>query len=65
MADQRIKVSGDLTSDEKFKEELERVKAKGIFRRTVQVILVSEKLLKMNWVLRKTLFKQPTSAPLS
>lgn len=29
MADQRIKVSGDLTSDEKFKEELERVKAKG------------------------------------
>ena len=32
MAERRIRVSGDLTSDEKFKSELERIRDKGFIK---------------------------------
>lgn len=32
MAERRIKISGDLTSDEKFKSELERIRDKGFIK---------------------------------
>ena len=32
MAERRIKVSGDLTSDDKFKSEMERIRDKGFIQ---------------------------------
>ena len=48
MADRKIFVSGDLTSDDKFKEAIEQVEKKGFIPSHRTEILVLAKRLKMN-----------------